>query len=163
MGSPPRPAIEHVAKTSTFIAGHRHNVGIFVFGGALSVESLKTATDARAELRRRTIGRYGVLTILKESLTVPASGMHEAATRATIRSEEQITCSAIVLLGNGFWASGIRTMLAPLFAAAPAQSPRQVFLDVGHAVLWVRSYLATSPTWPIDVLEAAQAVIACVP
>jgi hypothetical protein len=109
---------------------------ITVIRGPVTVDFLNGAFEAGSRLKEKWRSPIGSLTMVSREATLPDGPARRRARQTTGESNAWIAAGATVVVGEGFRASTIRSIVlaVTVFTAGP---PRKVFSDIRRGVTWL--------------------------
>jgi hypothetical protein len=122
---------------------------IATLNGIMLVRSFRrsTAPDYRAmfkaseiALERRKQG-LGVIVVIEPTAEIPNEETRRAAAEAARSISEHLQAAAIVVLGDGFWASAMRGLITALGLMTAQRYPQRSFRYESEAVDWILQVL----------------------
>jgi hypothetical protein len=132
-------------------------VSIFVVHTELTVEALRASVTAYHELRARHPGSVLSVTLSAPGALIPPPDARNEASRAMVECQDQTRCTAVVIQGEGFYFSTMRSVLTAINMVRPYKVPMRVFAELPTAVHWAGSHLDRhDATWDDEVLAAVR-------
>jgi hypothetical protein len=132
-------------------------VSIFVVHTELTVEALRASVTAYHELRAKFPGSVVSVTLSSPIALIPPPAARNEASRAMVECQEETRCTAVVLQGEGFYVSTMRSVLTAINLVRPYKVPMRVFAELPSAVHWAGSHLDRhGATWDDEVLDAVR-------
>src|SRR5690348_2222810 len=116
-------------------------VSIFAVHTELTVEALRASVTAYHELRARYPGSVLSVTVSSPDARIPSPDTRNEASLAMVECQEETRCTAVVILGQGFYFSTMRSVLTAINLVRPYKVPMRVFADLGLAVRWAGTHL----------------------
>jgi len=113
------------------------NVSVGVWVGQAVKSAVTGIIDMSYELARNSpVGRSSVVFVL-DQLPAPTPEAQEEMKR--VYASEGLACTAIILEGTGFWASGIRSMTNNVRRAAGSSMLMRVHTAIEEVIEWLPS------------------------
>lgn len=133
-------------------------------GNVMITLMLKRGTaDTMNELRRihdrwhtKHPGGIATFNIVLPSTLVPEAGAREAAAAALTAMAGHHLASTTVLLGTGFWAATIRSLLTTMFSLSNSRVPQRVTATIEEGVRFQAPYLGAGGPREADLVRAAR-------
>jgi hypothetical protein len=97
-------------------------------------EGMKAAVDLRNEMLTSGVFR-GAVHVVEAGLPLPDESLRQAARRAIEARQDNRSAIALVILGEGFAASAIRSVGTAIFALRGA--PTRLFASTAEAAKWM--------------------------
>lgn len=94
--------------------------------------------------------------IVLPTTLVPESGAQKAAAEALAAMQGHHLASTTVLLGSGFWAATIRSLLTTMFSLSRSRVPQKVAATIEEGARFQAQYLGSSGPKEADVIRAAK-------
>lgn len=115
-------------------------VVVNVYAGPMTEASFAESMAA-GKARASEVPALGVLTVIEPSMPLPDAETRAQARRATEVGAAFVHAGALVLAGEGFWASAMRSAYTALRWLAPEAYPERVFASVDEAARWLLEVL----------------------
>jgi hypothetical protein len=133
-------------------------VSIFMVYTDVTIEALQASISLSQEIRKKYPAVLSI-TIASARARVPTAEVREESSKAMIATQDSARCAAVVLSGDGFWYSAMRSALTAIDLVRPYPVPRKVFAQLRPAALWMASY-AQQPNaaWVNEVTRACTQV-----
>ena len=131
--------------------------GFFVMRiyGAITTEDIEPTLKCAEVLRAfRPQGSASIVAI-DPTCAFPSEEARRAAVNVSRETSAQTLALAIIILGDGFWASAIRGVVTTITSLAKSSNPRKVARHEDEAVEWAISTLGEAPEQYQAVLLAA--------
>ena len=138
-------------------AGTFRNVHIMYLQGEMFVPELQQAFAAQRSLIEEYGDQTASLAIIAPVTPLPSSDNRRVSTEMLREVGPQLKCSAMVLLGTGFWASAVRSAVTAIFAIARQPCQVKVFAEPEPASRWLAPFVTQAGD---DVAHAAKVVVA---
>ncbi len=120
--------------------------------GPITAELIREANAAGAALARRTGRKIGALDVVTSEAPLPDAELRAEAARLARAASERIAAAANVVVGEGFKASAIRSVLTAM-TLLNGGAPRRTFAQPGPAVDWLAKQLGVPP---LDLASAVR-------
>jgi len=148
-------SVQLVASTETFAIGHWDNVVICMWQTNVTVEQLDQALGTIHALASRHPDGIATFTIMDKSvmLSIPAE-VRKKAKAVLDAGDRHVRARALVLAGDGFWASALRSVLIGIGYAQRHQT--QVVVSVERAARHLTAALRRPVEWEQQLVFAAQ-------
>jgi hypothetical protein len=114
------------------------NVAINVWLGqptAEAVAQLARLTDESA--RRNPRERISSIHLLDPRVGLPTADARSALTQLATRHRDHLACVGVVLSGDGFWASALRSALTGVILLVPSALPTRYVANVAELAEWL--------------------------
>ena len=120
--------------------------------GPVTSEFLRVSSEAGLKLTRARGDKIVSLTILRGDAPIPEAALREESARRARAANAWVSSGANVVLGEGFTASVIRSVLTAmtLLSGGP---PRRTFSEVRPAMDWLATRMGVTPTDLAPVTE----------
>lgn len=99
------------------------NVMILRITGEIDTNFLRKALDGHYEALAHTPEGYGVVTIAERSAKVPPSYIRTEASHLRKRTQDMLRAQAVILGGEGFFASAMRAVITGILSMAQSRVP----------------------------------------
>ena len=109
------------------------NVGVWV--GQATLEATKGLIDVGMEMRRRYPAGHSSIVFILDKLPAPTPEARELFSQF-FRNGSSLMCNAIVLEGEGFWASGLRAMINNAHRSASGSTQVGVGVSIDEILTW---------------------------
>jgi len=129
---PNRAASEVLVCKNVVVAIHRHGPAAPAVEGQIAALQKLAATGARG---------IGFLLILEQGAKTPDTETRRSVDKAFKDLGERLKACAIVMLGEGFWASAVRSTLAILLVSSARGYETKIFATPPDATLWLAGQL----------------------
>ena len=131
--------------------------GFFVMRvyGAIAPEDFEPTIKCAEILRAFRPQGSGSLVAIDPSSAFPSEEARRAAVNVSRETSAQTQALAIIILGDGFWASAIRGVVTTLTSLTKSTNPRKVVRYEQEGVEWVISTLGESREQYEDALLSA--------
>ncbi|MEW5849281.1 MAG: hypothetical protein AB2A00_10725 [Myxococcota bacterium] len=130
--------MEVLEREPGFAVAAWRNMFVIFFADAVTVSRLQRVWDREKEWVQRA-GPVAVVSISRKAakmLTLPAEERALAA-RIAKDMDASMLCQAHVIMGTGFWAATVRTVISSVQLMSSPRYPVSVFDDVPSAATWV--------------------------
>jgi hypothetical protein len=114
------------------------NVSIGVWVGQATTAAVKAIVPVAGHLSRSYPTGHSSIAFILDKLPAPAPEANELMARIFGRGSE-LSCVAIVLEGTGFWASGLRSMIANMHRAARGSMRVRIATSIEDVLGWFPS------------------------
>jgi hypothetical protein len=121
------------------------------------------SADQMLELRRihdrwyqKHPGGIATFNIVLPSTLIPEAGAQKAAAEALAAMSGHHLASTTVLLGTGFWAATIRSILTTMFALSNSRVPQRVTATIEEGARFQSTYLGAGGPRESEVIRAAR-------
>jgi hypothetical protein len=112
--------------------------------GPITSEFVHQANAAGIALARRTGSKIGALDLVSSDVPLPDAALRSEAAKLAERSSERLAAGASVVLGEGFKASAVRSLLTAMTFLGRG-APRRTFARPGPAIDWLAPHLGVAP------------------
>jgi hypothetical protein len=132
--APANPSVLRVAPgIYQYSAWQNVNIGVWV--GQATYEATKGLIDVGAEMRRRYPSGHSSIVFVLDKLPAPTPEARELFAQF-LRAGSSLMCNAIVLEGEGFWASGLRAMIGNTHRGASGSVQLGVGTTIDEILTW---------------------------
>ncbi len=121
--------------------GSFDNVHLCVYRDELTMDALNAANQHHRALMARHPSTF-VLGVAQPNLPLPASEVRVRGAELIQENRESVLGAATVLVGGGFWASAVRSVMTASFALARQPYPSKVFATSEEAATWLTTFEA---------------------
>ena len=132
----PRP---HVTRcTDGHVIGHCGAVVFNVSCKAQTLDNLNHVSNLCAEMAERYPEGYVYMVVVTPGTPMAPPEVREGIKRLTHQHEDHIRAMALVIEGDGIWASSMRMLANTLMLMVPVKSsPRRLLGNVQEAMRWI--------------------------
>ena len=130
--------IVHESPTVT-IATHASLI-VLAFHAEVDHASLVEAERVQAKLLPGCPNGTLVLTVIAHDVPLPAEGTRAMVVDCFKRMAARNSAAATTVIGDGFWASAMRSTLTALNLVVRPPCPQKTFASVGEALSWLASF-----------------------
>ena len=120
--------------------------------GPITSEFIREANAAGATLARRVRGTIGALDVVRSDAPLPDAALRAEAAQLARAAGDRVAAAANVVVGEGFTASAIRSVLTAMTVIGGG-APRRTFAQPAPAVDWLAMQLGVPPR---DLAPAAR-------
>lgn len=137
------------------VIGAYAHVHMCLYRGELTLPLIELANG----LHRRLMERYGhtaIFGVARTSLSIPPPEVRDRGAALIRENAKHVDAAVVVLPGEGFWASAVRSVVTASFVVARQPHPSRCCSTVEEASSWL---IAISPRFgatPHGLVEAAQ-------
>jgi hypothetical protein len=108
--------------------------------GPITTDFFREANAAGVALARRHRGKIGALDLVSSDAPMPSAELRAQAAKLTQASSERVAAGASVVVGEGFKASAVRSVLTAVTLLGSG-APRRTFAQPGPALEWLAKQL----------------------
>ncbi|HEX6240632.1 MAG TPA: hypothetical protein VFZ61_07060 [Polyangiales bacterium] len=132
--APSSPSVLRVAPgIYQYSAWQNVNIGVWV--GQATYEATAGLLEVGAEMRRRYPAGHSSIVFVLDKLPAPTPEARELFAQF-LRAGSSLMCNAIVLEGEGFWASGLRAMIGNTHRGASGSVQLGVGTTIDEILAW---------------------------
>lgn len=114
----------------------------------ISPETLRASETAQERLLRQHPGGTLLLTLVDGNVPLPTEDARAMVADTFRRMAVRNKAAATVILGDGFWASAVRSTLTALTLVVRPPCPQKTFATVDEALAWLMSHEASTHVDP---------------
>ncbi len=151
---PPGPGIRLIAKGAGYYFASWRQAYVLDWRGVPSFESLDAAVAGKPKVLADHPTGVVVLNILRADSELPSAATRKYAEKKQSEDLEGVLCHATVVDAEGFWAGGMRGILAGLYLVSRSPFPRKVFATVEEAAAWQATIARDYEGWARDLADA---------
>jgi hypothetical protein len=131
------PAHPSLLRTEPGIYQYRawQNINVGVWVGQATYEATKGLIEVGMEMRRRYPAGHSSIVFILDKLAAPTPEARELFAQF-MRPGSSLMCNAIVLEGEGFWASGLRAMISNTHRGAAGSVHVGVGTSIDEILTW---------------------------
>ncbi len=137
------------------VVGTWENLVLAVWGESPTEGPMTAIHQTHLDLLK-TYDRVGHLVIIHGSPKIPAPEARDLAGRYNERS--QMSSVAVVVDGEGFWASAARGFLTWVLFLRRSKAPTQLFRNLDEALAWQAEVLGASAPDEVGAMRAIEAL-----
>lgn len=133
------------------------HVHMCVYRGDLTLEGLTRAN----ELHRKLIARNpktAIFGLARASLSLPPVEVRDRGTELIRENALHVDAAVVILPGEGFWASAVRSVVTASFLVARQPYPSRCHSTIEEGAAWLISASPRSGVTAHGLLEAARAL-----
>jgi len=137
------------------------NVAIGVWVAQANREAAEAALGVASAMAARCPGRHSSVAFLVDGLPGPMPEAMPALTKLWVKRPD-LACTAVIIEGGGFWASGLRSMINNTRREAGGEVPAQIGNSIDQVVDWLSAQnerytgVAIAPAELADALAFAR-------
>jgi hypothetical protein len=131
------------------------NLYVGVWSGQTTPAMVQAMLDVQAEMATRFHGDIGQISIIEATTKLPTPDTREVMTRAMKQSSTRAV--AIVMSGQGFWMSAVRSVLTAVVFVVRGKVAMQFFDSEEESLRWLVGQLERPPEIE-HALEAVRAM-----
>jgi hypothetical protein len=128
------------------------NVLITHWSDTPTVPPLEVCQKASFELASRFPPGIVVFNVITSNITLPSAEVRKKSSEVLATTGGHVRCTATIILGEGFWASAARAMLAGITLMSRQRHPHKVFGSIADAAAWCEPRLLPEGTRPADLV-----------
>lgn len=138
--------LEIVQDNATVTVGTYQSLLVLVFHREVDQSALSTAEAVQRTLLARFPKGPLVLTVIASDVPLPAEGTRAMVVDSFRRMAAKNAAAATTVIGDGFWASAMRSTLTALNLVVRPPCPQRTFANVADALAWLSEYDASLTT-----------------
>ncbi|MFO0694062.1 MAG: hypothetical protein U0230_10940 [Polyangiales bacterium] len=132
------------------------NAYVLTWTKPASKESLDAAVSGKRDVLARFPKGVAVINLVRPDVDVPSAEVREYAKAKQVEDSVGVLCHSTVIDGSGFWASGMRAILAGLYMVQREAFPRKVFSTSSEAIDWMAQTTRQDVEWVAGVSAAVE-------
>jgi hypothetical protein len=133
--------IEEIGDDPTYVVARCDNVLVNIWRDTLTLESLERSQELGRRLDKEYPDGIGVMTVVPYGIPLPDARVRDAAAELMKEADRWVRARAMVLEGDGFWASTARSMYTALKIFTKTPCPQKTFGDSFEACRWISECL----------------------
>jgi hypothetical protein len=110
-------------------------ISIGVWVGQATLPAVRGILEFGQELRRRYPNGHSSIIFILDKVAAPTPDARELLARL-MNAQSSLSCSAVILEGSGFWASGIRSMIGNTHRTASSNVLLRVGTSLDEVLPW---------------------------
>jgi hypothetical protein len=137
--------------------GSYAHVHMCVYRGELTLEGLSRAN----ELHGRLIARYPktvIFGLARATLSLPPVEVRDRGAELIKENAPHVDAAVVILPGEGFWASAVRSVVTASFLVARQPYPSRCHSTIEEGAAWLISASPRAGATPSGLFEAARAL-----
>jgi hypothetical protein len=157
--SPP-PAVKIWSRDERHAVATWNNVLITHWADTPTVGPLGICETASFDLASRFAPGIVVFNVITSGITLPDAQLRKKSSEVLASTGGHVRCTATCILGEGFWASTARAMVAGITLLSRQRHPHKVYGDVGVAAAWCGPLMlpdGASPDGLLAVIDSLRA------
>ena len=128
------------------------NVLVTHWSDTPTVTGLEKCDVASFDLAERYPPGIVVFNVITSGIRLPEPEVRKKSSEVLAKTGGHVRCTATCILGEGFWASTARAMVAGITLLSRQRHPHKVFGNVEEAARWVESRLLPEGARATDLI-----------
>ena len=147
-----------IAKGEGYYFASWHQAYVLDWRSVPTFESLDAAVSGKAAVLSNHPAGVLVFNILRADAQLPSTAVRKYAEKKQSEDVVGVLCHATVVDAQGFWAGGMRSMIAGLYLVSRSPFPRKVFATVDEAARWQAPFAQAPAGFDEGLAEAVRGI-----
>jgi hypothetical protein len=155
---PPAPSSALLVEPGVYHYSAWQNINIGVWVGQATLRAAQGLLLIGKEMSRRYPGGHSSIVFVLDRLPAPTPEARELLGQL-FKAGSELACTAVILEGSGFWASGLRSMIANMHRTAAGAVRLRVGTSVDEALDWFPAEHERCTGIMVDVAQLRMALL----
>jgi hypothetical protein len=161
MGAVPN-GLEIVHASPDFVVATFRNILIQRVTGEVTLDFIDKVQIGEKELLREYPEGYATIVIGELTAKLPSPEVRKKSMDLWKKCEAVILCQALIVRGDGFWASAVRAFMTGVYAVGRTRMPKKSCDDALEAAVFVVDSVGAKAGETASIASAVEAVCAVV-